>query len=348
MAGFYREQRRRFGILLDDGGGPVGGKWSFDPENRKALPKDIDVPPVRFPEPNEHVAEALRYVDRRFGDNPGQVDSFGWPVTRRQALAFLDDFLAQRLDRFGDYEDAVSSREPFVFHSLLSPAINAGLVTPREVVDRTLAHSGERDTPINSLEGFVRQIVGWREYMRAVYVLEGEAMRSANTFGHERPMPAAFYDGTTGLEPVDCIVRRVIERGWCHHIERLMILGNVMLLCEIDPAAVYRWFMELFVDAYDWVMVPNVYGMSQYADGGSIVTKPYVSSSNYVRKMSDFGRGPWCAVWDGLYWRFIAKHRDRFAGNPRMKTMVRSLDRMKPETLRAHREAAEGFLAGLG
>jgi len=182
--------------------------------------------------------------------------------------------------------------------------------------------------------------------MRAVYLLRGEEERKANCFQHKRKLSPSFYTGTTGLDPVDVVIHRLLQYAYAHHIERLMILGNIMVLCEIDPDEVYRWFMELFIDAYDWVMVPNVYGMSQYADGGIITTKPYLSSSNYIRKMSDFKEGPWCEVWDGFYWRFIRKHRDLFSRNPRMKVMVNQLDRMGKERLKHHLLVAEKFLEG--
>ncbi|MBL8982976.1 MAG: cryptochrome/photolyase family protein, partial [Gemmatimonadetes bacterium] len=200
--------------------------------------------------------------------------------------------------------------------------------------------------PLNALEGFVRQVIGWREFVRLVYLTRGRRQRSANFWGHTFPMPAAFYDGTTGLDPVDHVIRQVLSTGYCHHIERLMILGNIMLLCEIHPTAVYQWFMELFVDAYDWVMVPNVYGMSQFADGGGMTTKPYLSGSNYILKMSDFPRGAWCATWDALYWRFIDRHAEVFASNPRMAVMVQMARKLGPR-LAEHHERAERFLARL-
>lgn len=197
--------------------------------------------------------------------------------------------------------------------------------------------------PLNSLEGFIRQVIGWREYMRGVYRLTGRQQRCRNFWGHTHPMPRALYQGTTGIDPVDTVIRRVLRHAYCHHIERLMVLGNFMLLCEIHPDAVYRWFMELFIDAYDWVMVPNVYGMSQFADGGLSTTKPYISGSNYILKMSNFRKGAWCAVWDALYWRFIDLHRDFFAMNPRMSVMVKQCDRLGPR-LAEHHRTANAFL----
>jgi deoxyribodipyrimidine photolyase-related protein len=193
------------------------------------------------------------------------------------------------------------------------------------------------------LEGFIRQVIGWREFIRLVYLTHGREQRTRNFWGLTRGIPTAFYNGTTGIEPVDTVIRRVLRTGYCHHIERLMILGNFLLLCDITPNAVYQWFMELFIDAYDWVMVPNVYGMSQHADGGLMTTKPYISGSSYVLKMSDFKRGPWCAVWDALYWRFIDRHADFFAANPRMAVMVKMKEKLGGR-LKEHLGVADAFL----
>ena len=225
--------------------------------------------------------------------------------------------------------------------------LNIGLLTPRQIIDATLDYAQQNEVPLNSLEGFVRQIIGWREFMRIMYTREGVSLRNGNFWGHERDMPKAFYTGDTGIDPVDHAIRSVLDHSYNHHIERLMILGNFMLLCRIHPDAVYRWFMEMYIDAYDWVMVPNVYAMSQFADGGSFTTKPYISGSNYIRKMSDFPNGDWCPVWDGLFWSFIDRNRDFFITQPRMAMMARQLDRMPSSKLQAHLEHAVGFLDGL-
>jgi deoxyribodipyrimidine photolyase-related protein len=224
--------------------------------------------------------------------------------------------------------------------------LNTGLLTPREVIDKTLEHAAAHDIPLNSLEGFVRQIIGWREYVRGNYEFYGRAQRTKNFWGNDRPVPASFWTGRTGIEPVDAVIAKILDMGYTHHIERLMVLTNFMLLCEFSPDDVYRWFMEMFVDAYDWVMVPNVYGMGLAADGGLMMTKPYISSSSYLLRMSDFKRGPWCAIWDGLFWRFIGKHRGFFGANPRSSVMVRNLDRLNEATLRQHNHTADNFLKG--
>jgi len=344
---FYIHERKRLGVMLDAGGKPRGGKWSFDADNRKPMREGLQIPDPPRAEPGPEVAEAAEYVNRRFAGHPGSTDGFNWPVTRDQALTWLDDFCEHRLAGFGNYQDAIAADNGTLFHCLLSSSINAGLLTPGEVVKAVDRAGREKRLPLNTREGFIRQVLGWREFIRAVYVLEGVTQRKANFFGCGRPMPRAFYDAATGIAPVDAAIARVLDTGYTHHIERLMILGNFMLLCEIEPTAVYTWFTELFMDAYDWVMVPNVYGMSQFADGGLLATKPYVSSSNYVLKMSDHQKGDWCAVWDGLFWRFLHKHAEFFTTNPRTKLMASHLSRMGDKALEDHIRRAEAFLQRL-
>jgi deoxyribodipyrimidine photolyase-related protein len=343
MQHFYEAQRRRLDLLMD-GDRPVGGRWSYDEENRKSLPRDIEIPALPTPTRSEHVRAAIAWVEEEFPDNPGDPATFRWPVTHRQADHWLRRFLEDRFADFGPYEDAIAADEPWLFHSALSPLINIGLLDPERVVRAAVRHADHHDVPLPSLEGFVRQVIGWREYMRAAYVVHGRAMRTRNTLRLARDLAPGWWDGTTGIEPVDVVIRRVLEHGYAHHIERLMILGNAMLLLRHDPDEVYAWFMELFVDAYDWVMVPNVYAMSQFAAGELITTKPYVSGSNYVRKMSDFPPGDWTTVWDALYWQFVEDYRDGFAANPRSSMAVRTLDRMKPERRRELRQVAAEWL----
>jgi len=334
------------GILVNKKGKPEGGQWSFDEDNREKLPKDHPVPDAPRARKNHYVDEAIAWTEKRFGDNPGTLDSFAWPVTRAAAKSWLEEFLHERFKQFGPYEDALS-RHRVMFHSVLTPALNIGLLTPQEVVDAALDCADDRQIPLNSLEGFIRQIIGWREFMWGIYRFRGVEIRNGNFWEFDRKMPACFYDATTGIAPVDDAIRHALDHGWGHHIERLMVLGNFMLLCRIDPAEVYRWFMELFVDAYDWVMVPNVYGMSQFADGGTFTTKPYLSGSNYIRKMSHYRKDDWCDTWDGLYWTFIADHQDFFAGNHRLSMMARSWDKMKDEKKQAHRRHAQAFMERL-
>jgi deoxyribodipyrimidine photolyase-related protein len=342
---FYQWQRERFNILIHpDTYKPVGGKLSFDTENRKRLPKEHVLPNFQVYGANEHVAEARRYVEEHFPDNPGFSEDFPWPTSHAEAQAWLDDFLETRLDDFGPYEDAIDGVAPWVYHSGLSPLLNVGLLQPYEVVARALERHAHKPVPLASLEGFIRQVLGWREYIRGMYLNRHVQLRTSNVFGHNRHLTNDWYNGTTGIPPVDDVIKKTLTRGYAHHIERLMVMGNMMFLCDFHPDEVYRWFMEMYIDAYDWVMVPNVYGMSQYADGGSMVTKPYVSSSNYILKMSHYEKGEWCDVWDGLYWRFIEKNRERFKKNPRMSMMVSQLDRLDQNRKRIISYRAEDFL----
>jgi deoxyribodipyrimidine photolyase-related protein len=345
LTSFYIAQRRRLNLLIREDK-PLGGKWSFDPENRKRMPPEVKVPPPPPVRVDGPVREARAYVEKNFPGHPGSTADFIYPLSPEEARMGLARFIETGLAFFGDYQDTIRRDEPFLFHSLLSPLLNMGLLTPNEVISAALNHAQDHPgrVPLNALEGFIRQVTGWREFVRAVYLLAGERERSSNFWNHHRRLPASFYSATTGLEPVDTVLRRVNRYGYAHHIERLMILGNFLLLCEVDPREVYRWFMEMFVDAWDWVMVPNVFGMSQYADGGLITTKPYISSSNYILKMSDFPRGAWCPVWDGLYWRFIHRHRDFFERNPRLSVMTSQLKRMGQEKLARHIGTAEAYL----
>lgn len=390
MHEFYVWQRRRLNLLLDADGEPVGGRWSFDAENRKKLPRgytpavvgrfadhavlgrepmfdlealmsdpetetepktndddgaaaDTPVPSTADNASAEDVAAAIAWVTEEFPDAPGDPTQFAWPITAEDARAHLREFVRERLDDFGPYEDAISAEHPFIAHGLLTPVLNIGLLDPREVVQAVLDGARE-DTPLASVEGFLRQVIGWREYMRATYQVRGRALRSTNELRHENGLGEGWWDATTGLAPVDLVVSRVLATGYAHHIERLMVLGNAMSLLRIHPDAVYEWFMELFIDAYDWVMVPNVYAMSQFAAGEAITTKPYVSGSNYLRKMSDLPAGDWTADWDGLYWTFIRDHHEVFAANPRAKMVVSLLEKMKNETRENHHRRAVDLL----
>lgn len=343
---FYIEQRKRLGVLLEQDQKPQGGKWSFDTENRKRLPAGHEPPECELAAEDAYSKEASKYIGKHFSEAYGDPEPLWYPTSAQGCQRHLKSFLAQRFGLFGDYEDSISREHVFLYHSVITPMLNVGLISPEEVVEAVLKAGQRGRVPMNSLEGFVRQVIGWREYMRLVYRKLGTQQRTRNYWGHARDLPRSFYDGTTGIEPVDQTIRRVLKYGYCHHIERLMILGNFMLLCEFHPDAIYRWFMELFVDAYDWVMVPNVYGMSQHADGGLITTKPYISGSSYVLKMSDYKKGAWAAVWDGLYWRFVSNHREFFSRNPRMKVMVSQVDRMG-QKLQEHHRNAEQFLSTL-
>ena len=344
MADFYRWQRQRLGVLVRDNGKPVGGRWSFDRDNRKRLPNGIAIPELPRLRENRHVAAVRPLMQAFFADHPGRAADFALPVTRRQARTWLRDFLDQRFTCFGDYEDALTTRSDHVFHSVLSPLMNIGLLTPDEVVDETLRFADDEAIALNNVEGFIRQVIGWREFMFGIYCTDGRDMLGRNFWRHHRQMTPDWYAGTTGILPFDCVIDKANRIGWAHHIERLMIAGNMMLLAEIHPRDVYRWFMELFVDSAEWVMVPNVYGMALFADGGTFTTKPYVCGSNYWRKMGDYPTGDWTTTVDALFWRFIAKHRDFFAAQPRLGMLCGNLDRQTAERRRELARAARLFL----
>ncbi len=348
MADFYKWQRLRLDVLVEDGN-PVGGQWSFDEENRKKLPKKM-VPLLpyvpSFPE-SAYRTEAQAYVEEHFAENFGQSGQRLYPITTAEAEGWFEDFLVNRFANFGPYEDAIVQGESFLYHSLLTPALNSGLLTPIYVVERTLEYAEANEIPLASLEGFIRQIIGWREFMRATYEDLGVTMRTTNAWGHTRKMPEGFYTAQTGVLPIDDTIERVLETGYCHHIERLMVLGGFMFLSKIDPDEIYRWFMELFIDSYDWVMVPNVYAMSQNADGGAITTKPYFSGSNYVIKMSHYKKEEWATVWDSLYWSWILKHAESLRKNARWAMMVRMGEKMPPEKQQGYIERAEAYLREL-
>ncbi len=346
---FYTRQRKARRILIDAEFKPIGGKWTFDAENRLKYPKQKIPPTVEFPKENSFVKEAETYVEANFGNNYGKLSSkFIYPTTFTESREWLNQFLEKRFLEFGEYEDSLVADEKVLHHSLLSPMMNVGLLSPQEIIETTIAFAKEKDVPLNSLEGFIRQIVGWREFIRGVYETAGTKERTMNFWQFNRKIPESFWTGETGIEPLDIVIQKVLETGYCHHIERLMVIGNFMLLCEFDPDEVYRWFMELFIDAYDWVMVTNVYGMSQFADGGLMATKPYISGSNYLSKMSDFPKGDWQAIWDGLFWRFMDVHREFFLTNPRLGMLVRMFDKMPNEKRFSHLEKAEIYLASLG
>lgn len=341
MATFYQAQRKRMRILVDADGNPTGGQWSFDEDNRKKLPKTFTPPFAPKSTPNAHVKAAIAHIETHFPNNPGNIKTLRYPVTRADAKAWLKTFINERFENFGIYEDAISSEHAFINHSVLTPMLNIGLLTPQEIVDAALAHQDR--VPLNSLEGFIRQVIGWREFMHGVYLHRGTEIRNLNFFHHTRPIPKSFYDATTGIPCIDRIIRQLHDEAYCHHIERLMVLGNFMLLCRFDPNEVYRWFMELFIDAYDWVMVPNVYGMSQFADGGTFTTKPYISGSNYILKMSDEAKGPWTEIWDALFWTFVGDHQELFLKNPRSSMMARNWQKFSEVKRQELYEIAEEF-----
>lgn len=345
---FYIYQRKKRQILVEDEDKPIGGKWSYDAENRKKYPRKKTPPFVQFPDINDFVKEARNYTKNQFSEHYGTLtDTSLYPTTFDESRAWLQRFLEQRFIEFGPYEDAIVADEIILHHSVLTPMLNVGLLTPKYIIDTTLEYASENEIPLASLEGFIRQIIGWREFIRYIYEYKGTEERNKNFWNFERKIPESFWDGTTGIPPIDTTIKKLLKTGYSHHIERLMVLGNFMLLCEFDPDEVYRWFMEMYIDAYDWVMVPNIYGMSQYSDGGIFSTKPYISGSNYLMKMSNYKKGDWQKTWDGLFWRFMSVHREFFLKNYRLSMLVRMFDKMPEEKQTAHLQHAEAFLQQL-
>ena len=344
MANFYKTLRLDKNILVDTDKKPIGGKWSFDEDNRKKLPKNIELPEdLSFVDTKES-KDACQWVEEIPAEKYGEVGCW-LPYTHESAEDFLQDFFQLRFKNFGTYEDAISTEGTRLFHSAISPLLNVGLLTPQAVLDEALAFAEKNDVPLNSLEGFVRQILGWREFIRASYESDGSQMRQQNFFNHTEKLPTSFWTGETEVGPIDHVIKTALKYSYTHHIERLMVMGNFMLLNKPHPDEVYRWFMGMYVDAYDWVMVPNVYGMSQFADGGSFATKPYISGSNYIRKMSDFPKGDWEEAWTALYWNFISSHEDFFKSNHRLSMMPRLLAKMEKKKKNKHLEIADRYLS---
>ena len=344
---FYKKQRVKLDIMMI-GDKPEGGKWTYDDQNREKYPKNKIPPEIDYPKKDDNYNEALNYLNNNYKNNYGLIDDENiYPYNFQLAKKWLDDFFITRFYEFGPYEDAVVKEKSILNHSVLSPLLNTGLINPKELIKRTINYHYENKIPINSTEGFIRQIIGWREFIRGVYVCKGTEERNKNFWNFSRKIPSSFYSATTGIDPVDDTINKINKSGYANHIERLMIIGNFMLLCEFDPNEVYRWFMELFIDSYDWVMVPNVYGMSQFGDGGLMSTKPYISGSSYILKMSNYKRGDWCIIWDSLFWNFIDKQREFFLTNPRMRMLVSSFDRMDIEKKEKLINTANKFISNL-
>ena len=345
---FYKEQRKKRNILIESDGKPTGGKWTFDTENRKKYPAKKQPPAIIFPDIDPYYEEAKTYVEKHFNNHLGSLTEYPlYPSSFKSSKDWLNQFFEQRFSEFGVYEDAIIAENSILNHSVLTPMLNVGLITPNEVINSCLKYAKDNDIPINSTEGFVRQIIGWREFIRGMYECRGSEERTTNFWNFDKKIPSSFYDGTTGIPPIDKTIKKILQTGYCNHIERLMVIGNFMMLCEFDPDEVYRWFMELFIDSYDWVMVTNIYGMSQFADGGLMATKPYISGSNYLMKMSNYKKGEWQATWDGLFWRFMDTHRAFFLSNPRLGMLVRMYDKMPKEKQQSHLENAANYLESL-
>lgn len=352
MEHFYRWIRRREGVLMD-GDQPRGGRWNFDADNRKSFgragPGPLPSPPG-FP-PDATTREVIALVDSRFADHPGSLERFDWPMTPRQARSALDDFIAHRLPHFGRYQDATWAGEPFLYHSLLSAAMNLKLLSPRTVIQAAVEALDAGTAPIEAVEGFVRQVIGWREFVRGVYWLRMPAFAQDNALAAGEPLPRMYWTGRTHMACMRDALAQTLELGYAHHIQRLMVTGNFALLLGVRPAAIHAWYLAVYVDAVEWVELPNVLGMSQFADGGRMVSKPYAAGGRYIQRMSNYCAGcrydPGEATGDTacpfttLYWDFLARHQPRFRDHPRAAMQWRSLERVPPARLAAIRERAQ-------
>ena len=358
MEFFYRHMRRTTGILME-AGEPVGGQWNFDAENRAGFGAKgpLDIPRAPHFEPDRITREVIALVEKRFPDHPGELASFGWPVTRDDALRALEAFVQERLGAFGRHQDAMWAGEPFLWHALLSSSLNLKLLDPREVIAATLAAYRARALPLAGVEGFVRQILGWREFIRGVYWHYMPQLAADNHFGHTRPLPKWFWTGDTHLNCLRESIGQTLRHGYAHHIQRLMVTGNFALLAGLRPQAVCDWYLAVHVDAVEWAELPNTAGMALFADGGHFTSKPYVASGAYIRRMSNYCQG--CrydpAVRSGpaacpitlLYWYFIDQHAKTFAANPRTSLMARNLERLPVAELAAIRTGAARVLDNL-
>lgn len=353
MEFFYRELRRETGLLMEDGA-PVGGAWNFDTDNRKPLPADF-VAPIRKRFPPDAITRAtMRLVAARFADRFGDIETFDWPVTRASALAALDDFITHALPFFGDYQDAMRAGAPFLNHALIAPALNIGLLTPREVCARAEAAWRDGHAPLNAVEGFIRQILGWREYVRGVYWRFMPDYGKSNALAARRPLPAFYWSGDTPMRCLAEVVAQTRKHAYAHHIQRLMVTGNFALLAGVEPAAVEEWYLAVYLDAFEWVELPNTHGMALFADGGVLASKPYAASGAYIDRMSDFcdgcaydvkqKSGPRACPFNYLYWAFLIRNEKRLAGNPRMAFPYRTLARWDAARKKEITREAEAFL----
>jgi deoxyribodipyrimidine photolyase-related protein len=356
MEYFYREMRRKTGYLMN-GDQPEGGEWNYDDENRKKLPKDHPVPNIAETDPDEITEEIIEMIENWYGDSFGESKGFNYAVTRRQALYRLNEFIDERLDEFGPYEDAMAQGKYDLFHSQLSVYLNNGLLLPTEVCDKAEEAYKEGNARLNSVEGFIRQIIGWREYIRVYYEAMMPEVREANHFNFSKDLPEMYWSGDTKMNCMSECLKPVIDEGYSHHIPRLMVLSNFSNLTETDPRKLNEWFHLAYVDAYEWVVLPNVLGMSTFADGGVLASKPYISSGNYINKMSDYCKhceykiskktGEDACPFNYLYWNFIDKQRDTFAQNGRSNFMVNMFDKKNEEDKRAIKSSSEKFINDL-
>lgn len=356
MEYFYREMRRKTGLLMN-GDAPEGGKWNYDAENRKPAKGDLFMPKPRHVARDAITEEVLSLVSTRFANNFGSLEPFWLAVTRYDALLALEHFVQTALPQFGDYQDAMLTDEPFLYHSVLAQYLNAGLLDPLEICRRVERAYYDGDAPLNAVEGYIRQIIGWREYVRGIYWREMPGYTDANHFGAKRPLPAFYWTAETDMACMAAAIAQTRDHAYAHHIQRLMVTGNFAMLAGIDPHEVHEWYLAVYADAYEWVEAPNVIGMSQFADGGLLASKPYAASGNYINKMSDHCQicrydvkqktGLDACPFNPLYWDFLIRNEDKLRRNPRLGHAYRTWDRMSEEKQHAYRSSAAAVLNGL-
>lgn len=356
MEYFYREMRRKTGLLMD-GDKPAGGKWNFDSENRKPATSELFMPqPMQF-EPDAMTSDVLELTAERFAGHFGDLEPFAFAVTRQDALKALDHFVESTLPRFGDYQDAMLRGEPYLYHSILAQYLNCGLLGPLEICEKVEQAYRDGKAPVNAAEGYIRQIIGWREYIRGVYWLKMPEYADSNHFGHQRPLPEFYWTGETDMNCLSAAITQTKKLAYAHHIQRLMVTGNFAMLCGIDPAEVHEWYLAVYADAYEWVELPNTIGMSQFADGGVVASKPYAASGSYINRMSDYcgscrfdvkqRTGEDACPFNALYWNFLANQRDKLGDNPRMGPMYRTWERFGEDEQERIRSSANKFLEKL-
>ncbi|MDO8907218.1 MAG: cryptochrome/photolyase family protein [Pseudohongiella sp.] len=353
MEYFYRDMRRKTGLLMQDGE-PVGGQWNFDSDNREPYRGDPAIPSRHTFQRDKIDQDVLALVDRCFGNHPGQLTQFNWPTTREQALFALDVFVNHQLRWFGDYQDAMKTSQHFMFHSLLSTSLNCGLLTAMEVCIAAETAWREGNAPLNAVEGFIRQIIGWREYVRGIYWLKMPAYAKQNFLRNTRKLPQYYWSGNTDMACMSACFQNTFEHAYAHHIQRLMITGNFALLAGVDPEQICEWYLAVYADAYDWVELPNTLGMVMHADAGLLASKPYAASGSYIHRMSDYCKNCRYQVktssehdscpFNSLYWHFISRHADQFQKNPRMSMIYRSYQRMDDTKKLALQNRAEYLL----
>ncbi len=356
MEYFYRDMRRKTGLLME-GDQPAGGQWNFDADNRKPADADLFMPqPLAF-EPAAITQDVLALVAARFDNHFGDLMPFGYAVTRADAEAAFAAFVKKALPRFGDYQDAMLTGEPFLYHAVIAQYLNCGLLDPLQVCRQVEAAWRAGKVPLNAAEGFIRQIIGWREYVRGIYWLKMPGYEASNFFGHTRPLPGFYWTAETDMACVKAAVTQTKEQAYAHHIQRLMVTGNFAMLAGIDPHELHEWYLGVYADAYEWVELPNTVGMSQFADGGLLASKPYAASGAYINRMSNYcgscryavkqRTGPDACPFNALYWDFISRHRDKIGSNPRIAQMVRTYDKFAPDEQQRIAQSAAAFLATL-